>query len=93
MVEWLKEVLEVFKSPVDTFHVAVKVMDMYFATSSGLILDDLHEVGVTCMFIASKFTELEPLTIEIMVKKAAHGKVNRQQLESRERAILNSIQF
>ena len=65
-----------FKSPVDTFFVAVKVMDMYFATARGLTLDELHEVGVTCMFIASKSTELEPLTIDLMVKKASNGKVS-----------------
>ena len=74
----MKEVLSVFKSPIDIFYQAVSIMDLYFAKKqSSLKLDELHEVGVTSIFLASKYSELEPLTLDLMHKKAAHGKISK----------------
>jgi hypothetical protein len=94
MVEWMSEVLKVFKSPRETFFCAVSVMDRYFNDSKEVLsLDVLHEIGVVSIFIASKFTELEPLTLDLMYRKASHGKISERQILAREMIILNTLKF
>ena len=92
MVEWMREVLQVFKSPVDIFYQGVAIMDMYFARKQKpLKLDELHEIGVTSIFLASKYSELEPLTLDLMHEKAAHGKISKQDILRREMDILKTL--
>lgn len=94
MVEWMRDVLEVFKSPIETFFLSVTVMDRYFNEETTILsVDELHEIGVACILIASKFSEIEPLTVDLMHKKAAHGKISCEKIIQRERDILNRLSF
>ena len=69
-------------------------MDMYFAKRvTPLKLDELHEVGVTSIFIASKYCELEPLTLDLMVRKASHGKIKAKTIVAREMEMLQTMKF
>jgi len=94
MVEWMRDVLEVFKRPVEVLFKAVTIMDQYFDQKDRLLqIDELHEIGIASILIASKYTELEPLTVELMSKKAAHGKVTERAIREREKDILVSVNF
>ena len=94
MVEWMKDVLEVFKSPKETFYQAVTIMDRYLnEKKASLQLSELHEIGVTSIFIASKQSELEPLTLELMHTKAAHGKISEKTIKKREINMMNTLKF
>jgi len=94
MVQWMSEVLNVFKSPRETFFHSVMVMDRYFSEKRRtLTLEELHEIGVASIFISSKYTELEPLTLDLMYQKAAHGKISEKQILKREMDILNTLKF
>jgi hypothetical protein len=94
MVEWMREVLKVFKSPDETFYQAVTIMDRYFDQKrTSLHLEELHEVGIASIFIASKNTELEPLTLDLMQRKASHGKITEATIKKREMDMLNTLKF
>ena len=94
MVSWIKDLIAVFNSPKETFYKAVYILDRYFDKSSeSLKICDLHEIGVTCVFIASKYIERDPLTLEIMSKSASHGKVSKSQIKKREMKIMNTLKF
>lgn len=94
MVVWMEEVLKIFKCPNDTFFMAVHVMDRYIdQTNEELKLSDLHEIGITCMFLASKYQEVDPLTMDLMIEKVAHGKISERQLLARERKIASTLKF
>lgn len=94
MVVWMEEVLRIFKCPTETFFMAVSLMDKYLEMSkTGLLLKDLHEIGITCMFIASKYVEVEPLTLDLMVDKVAHGKITVGKLLKREMKICSTLKF
>jgi hypothetical protein len=94
MAEWMRDVLEVFKSPIETFFSAVTIMDRYYNEQKRCLqIDELHEIGVTSILIASKFTEIEPLTVDLMHRKASHGKVTQREIIERERDILNTLKF
>lgn len=90
----MRDVLRVFKSPDEVFYKAVTIMDRYFnKKKTSLPLDCLHEVGIACILIASKYTELEPLSIELLHKKASHGKISEKLIRERERDVLITLKF
>lgn len=94
MVEWMRDVLEVFKSPIEVLYKAVNIMDHYFdEKKEQLIIEELHEIGVASILLASKYTELEPLSVELMHKKASNGKISEEAIRDRERDILNTVGF
>ena len=94
MIDWMREILEVFKSPAETFYLSVTILDRYLDQKKATLeLSELHEIGVTSLFIASKQSEIEPLTLDLMHKKAAHGKISEDQIKRRERDILNTLKF
>lgn len=94
MVVWMEEVLSIFKCPLDTFFMAVQILDRYLELSkSNLVLSELHEIGIVSMFIASKYQEVEPLTIDLMINKIAHGKITEKTIMKREKKILCTLKF
>lgn len=51
-------------------------MDRFIAqVDRTLKLEELHLIGITCMFIASKYEDITPLYLKTMVKKVSHGKI------------------
>ena len=73
MVDWMIEVLTNFKCDDQTFFIAVSLMDRYFkncATSKDV--SDLHLIGVTSMFLSSKFEDIYPLKMKTVFEKIGH---------------------
>ena len=76
MVDWMIEVLTNFRCDDQAFFVAVKLMDRYFKQSPRLLsVSDLHVIGVTAMFVASKFEDIYPLKMKTIHEKIAHQKL------------------
>ena len=62
MVDWMVEVLTNFRCDEQTFFLSISLMDRYFKwCAKAKKLDDLHLIGVTSMFIASKYEDIYPL--------------------------------
>ena len=76
MVDWMFEVIYAFKMSEQTFFLSVQYMDRFISLSTRTLkLEELHLIGITCMFIASKYEDITPLYLETMVKKVSHGKI------------------
>lgn len=80
MVDWMVEVMTAFKCADVTFFLAISIMDRYFAALNKegyqLRLDELHEIGITCMFMASKYEDIYPLLLRTVYQKIAHKKIS-----------------
>jgi hypothetical protein len=68
-------------------------MDRYFdaltqSKQKSLELHELHLIGVTCMFIASKYEDVYPLLMKTIFNKIGHGKLSCESVVSREKDIL-----
>lgn len=64
MIDWMIEVIKAYSFSEATFSLSVAIMDNYFAkVNKRLIMSELHIIGVTSMFIASKFEEIVPFTL------------------------------
>jgi hypothetical protein len=76
MVDWMIEVLTNFKCDDQTFFLAISLLDRYFKLKNETReISDLHIIGVTCMFIASKYEDIYPLKMKMVFEKIAHKKL------------------
>lgn len=77
MVNWMVEVFQKFsdKSSDRTFFRAVLIMDLFLKHYRARVLDnsDVYLIGLTCIFLASKYTDVEHITLE----EFAHYKVSK----------------
>ena len=94
MVDWMVEVLNNFKCDDQTFFLAVSLIDRFFKNSnSNKQPKDLHLIGLTCMFIASKFEDIYPLKMNLVNEKIAFNKFEIKEIIQQELEILNKIEY
>lgn len=94
MIDWMIEVLTNFKCDDQTFFLAVSLLDRYFKNKAEKRqISDLHIIGVTCMFIASKYEDIYPLKMKMVYEKIAHQKLAIADIKSLELDILKTIDY
>jgi hypothetical protein len=73
MVDWLIEVTQVYKRDERVFFLSIALLDNFFANSSEMkVPSDVHSTGITCMFIASKYEDIHPLTMREIHSRIGH---------------------
>lgn len=94
MVDWMIEVISAFHMSLDTFFLAVKVMDYFLSKSITRYSDEqVHLIGIACMLIASKFEEVQPFSMKVMVDTVAKRKFTAQEVLAMELTILEATHF
>ena len=94
MVDWMIEVLTNFKCDDQTFFLAVSILDRFFKVKvETREIADLHIIGVTAMFIASKYEDIYPLKMKMVHEKIAHKKLPIEKIKSLEMDILKVINY
>ena len=69
-------------------------MDSYLKeTKTNQKFSELHLIGITCLFIASKIEDLNPLKMKTIVENISHNKLSIIQIKEKEEEILRSIGF
>ena len=56
-------------------------------------LHDLHLLGVTCMFMASKYEDVYPLLMKTVFNKIGHKKIQVETIKNKEVEILKALSF
>jgi len=94
MIDWMIEVLTNFKCDNQTFFLSASLMDRYFKNrKETLEVTDLHIIGVTCMFMASKYEDIYPLKMKMVHEKISHSKIPIAAIKSLEQEILKHIHY
>ena len=94
MIDWMVEVMTSFKCNDQTFFMSVSLMDRYLKLKSKkMFIGDLHAIGVASMFLASKYEDILPLRMEVMVKKIAHNKLSAKIIREYEYDILSTLDY
>ncbi len=94
MVDWMIEVLTNFKCDDQTFFLSVSLIDRFFKNKQETKeVGDLHIIGVTCMFVASKYEDIYPLKMKMVYEKIAHKKLPIEKIKGLEMEILKSINY
>lgn len=94
MVDWMIEVLSNYRCSEETYFISVGIMDKYFQLCEvSLKPEDLHLIGVTSMFIASKYQDIYPLQLRVIYEKIAHKKLTCEQIKKQERKISKALNY
>ena len=56
-------------------------------------MSDLHLIGVTVMFMASKYEEIYPLRLSVVHEKIAHRKIHPDQIKKKEMEIFMTLDY
>jgi len=73
MVDWMIEVMSTYKCQEQTYFCALNILDRYFELSDKqLLVKDLHEIGVTAIWMATKYEEIYPIRLKVMFDKIGH---------------------
>ncbi|KAI3925837.1 hypothetical protein MKX01_003396 [Papaver californicum] len=91
LVDWLVEVAEEYKVVSETLYLAVSYVDRYLSSKS-IHRHKLQLLGVTCMFIASKYEEISPPDLADFCYITDHT-YSKEDIIKMESDILNSLKF
>jgi hypothetical protein len=92
MLDWMIEVLSSYKCKESTWFISAEVMDSYLMKEEKELSNkDVHLLGVTCMLIASKYEEVNPISITTFQAKIAHGKLSKDNIRAMEYSILYAL--
>ena len=94
MIDWMFEVLTAFGMSEQTFFLSVQFMDRYISKKSACLgLDQLHIIGITSMFIASKYEDITPLFMPTIVTRIGHERFPKESILRQEKEILGTLCF
>jgi hypothetical protein len=94
MVDWMIEIFYMFNSEASTFFLAVDILDRYLQNAKINIEDkDIHLIGLTCIFIASKIEDLCPFQMKHIVEDLGKNKFKNEKILNKEIEIIQTINF
>ena len=97
MTDWMVEVCTSFKCSSRTYFLAVQIFDKYIMRCSqlGKVLQnkDVHGIGVTAMYLASKYEDIFPLHSKIVSDKIAHKAISSKDILKREEEFLATFEY
>lgn len=94
MIDWMIEVLTNFKFIDESFFLAVSIMDRFTKKKNeSLAISNLHLIGITSMYIASKFEDLYPMRMKLAYEKIGHKKFPIDIIKTCEADILKTLGF
>jgi len=92
MVNWMIEVLTTFDLSRNTFFLSVAIMDRYYLKADSTCKEsDIHLTGTTCMFIASKLEDVNPLSLDDLYNNIVHRAMSKQTIINKEKLILSTL--
>uniref|UniRef100_A0A914GTR4 Uncharacterized protein n=1 Tax=Globodera rostochiensis TaxID=31243 RepID=A0A914GTR4_GLORO len=92
LVDWLVHVQVRFKMSIETLSLSVHILDRSLLALTEISKQNLQLVGVTCMFIASKYEEVTVPNIEDFVYVAANV-FDRDDIMRMEQRVLSGMNF
>lgn len=92
LLDWLNEVHHQFNLEVETYHMAVSIIDRYLQTVPDTPRKYLQLVGVTALFMASKYEEMMPPEISDFVYVTDDTYV-KEQILAMEMKIFSVLEF
>lgn len=91
LVDWLVDIQKRYKLKVETFFLAINLIDRYLACRS-LPKKKLQLVGVTCVLIAAKFEEIYPPELKDLAY-ITDNTYTKDEIISMELTILSALEF
>ena len=92
MIDWLIEICSVFNYMDETFFLSVNILDIFLKTTKKIYDNtNIHLIGMTCLFTASKFQEIYPQSLINISHKVGHDMFTLDEIKGMENQIMNEI--
>eukprot|EP00980_Cylindrotheca_fusiformis_P017452 scaffold5439_cov132-Cylindrotheca_fusiformis.AAC.11 len=92
LVDWLVDVHYSFRLALATLHLTVNLIDRYLEISPGVARKDFQLVGITALWIASKYEDIRPIDIYQLIDMC-EGCYTKRQIFRQERNMLLALHF
>jgi hypothetical protein len=96
MVDWMIEVCSSFKCSERTWFLSVAILDRYLSLMKGKKTfknSDVHCLGITAMYLASKYEDIYPINSIIAHEKISHKAISQNEILRLEREFLMTLDF
>lgn len=94
MVNWLLEVVEVMGCEPTTYFLTIYILDSYLnKTNTHYTDNDIHLLGITSLYIASKVEDIYPLRMNHIVSDIGKNAHDSDEVKALERKILIELDF
>eukprot|EP00347_Sterkiella_histriomuscorum_P010606 403375625 len=98
MIDWMIQVLRVFNiQSAEAFFLSVSLMDRFLEAKQKLQIciqkSEVYEIGLVCIYIASKIDNSDHIYIEDLIEQAGHNKFSKKDIINKEIDILQTLQF
>jgi hypothetical protein len=93
MIDWMVEVLWSYRSEPSTFFLASHIMDLFLSLTSGFNKEDIHLIGIVCIYIASKMEDIVPLRMVNVVKSIGYNYFSEEMIKTAQAHILKTIDY
>jgi uncharacterized protein YggL (DUF469 family) len=73
---------------------AINIMDRFFeARDDPITASELHKIGVTSMFIASKYEDYHPIKMKVVHERITHKKISIDEIKECELKIMVTLKY
>ena len=92
MIDWMIEVCSIINYVDETFFLSVNILDIFLQKTKKIYDNsDIHLIGMTSIFTASKFQEIYPQSLKVFSHRVGHDMFTFDQIKSMESQILTEI--
>lgn len=91
LIEWVIDVHRKFRLRSETLYVTVKMIDKFLSVRP-VKKDELHILGLTCLFVASKYEEIYPPDLKDFIH-VAENKFSRREVLTHELQVLAALGY
>ena len=94
MLDWLVEVTTVLKCRDRTYYLAASLFDKFLKQFLDILENiDVHGIGITCLYLASKYEDFPPLSLKVISNNIAHKAFSESSIKKKEMTILKTLEF
>ena len=92
MIDWMIEVCSIINYMDETFFISVNILDIFLQKTKKVYSNnDIHLIGMTCIFTSSKFQEIYPQSLKVFAHRVGHDMFTLDQIKEMESQILTDI--
>ena len=92
MIDWMIEVCSIINYMDETFFISVNILDIFLQKTKKVYSNnDIHLIGMTCIFTSSKFQEIYPQSLKVFAHRVGHDMFTLDQIKEMESQILTEI--
>merc|ERR1712137_165185 len=94
LIDWIINVLSAYNCKERTFFLTVNIIDRYLKSASkSYKSEDIHLIGVTAMYMAMKYEEIYPISLNKVVGKICFDQLSHDDIRNKEIQIFSSLNY